>query len=557
MHFVLVNRVPNNPLYLFKKAGRRIQELFTFNPLAKTQLILKHNSSEMIETLSMLQKGGSVDIAANQISEVEGKFNQILSMTDQDKAISALAFNYAEKYFRQELILQGLEEKLDDSSIIKIEAARTKGLQAYGKLLIKYHPDPQILARELANNLALETGTNYKELKTAEILQELEDVMPNEAQKLPLRLSQYILIERFEKKVLAMPLTKRQELLNTLVGEIPGNPMREFRTFTRIRKVFKSPQLIIYAELYKAKILEHFENRVLGLSTSNLQNEFVSNWIDDPEDLRILEALELRAKTQPKLAEIIKNLKSLSKTQIAKLYENNPEKLKESIFYESATTYPDVLDVKIALDLGDKNLEKQVVDQFVSNLPTSFSNITANASSETTSLLNEIGSDIPLAIQNEVIAAIEAETRIDSIEVPETASLINNLVNELEQNQDVAIVTQNLQVPIDEIIQLADTQTSQPTVEEIAQETEQLTEEIFSAPAGQETPIEEVLSPIIQQEIQQIETTTNSVPQVDQTLIQTVVNTVQTVPTATPELITPSTPAVIETPPPVTTTPVL
>src|SRR6266404_6178724 len=447
--------LPDNPLYLFKKISRRIQEFFTFSPLSKAQLILKHNSSEMIETLSMLQKGGSPDVAANEISQVEGKFNQILSMTEKDKAISALAFNYAEKYFRQELILQGLEEKLDDSGVIKIEAARTKGLQAYGKLLVKYHPDPQILARELANNLASETGTNYKELKTAEILQELEDAMPNEAQKLPLRLSQYILIERFEKKVLAMPLTKRQALLDTLVSEIPGNPMREFKTFTRIRRVFKSPQLIVYAELYKAKILEHFENRVLGLSTSNLQSEFVSNWITDPADLRILEALELRAKTQSKLTEIIKNLKSLSKTQIAKLYENNPEKLKESIFYESATTYPDVLDIKVAVDLGDKNLEKQVVHQFISNLPVGFSGVAVNATAETMSLLNEISSNVPLTIQNEVIAAIEAQTLLDSIEVPEVSIEIDNLVNELEQNQDVAIVTQNLQVPIDEVIEIA------------------------------------------------------------------------------------------------------
>src|SRR5260221_1094079 len=535
--------LPNNPLYLFKKVGRRIQEIFTFNPLLKAQLILKNNSSEMIETLSMLQKGGSPDIAANQISEIEGRFNQIESLAENDKAIGALAFNYAEKYFRQELILQGLEEKLDDSSFIKIESARLKGLGTYGKLLIKYHPDPQILARELANNLASETGTQYKELKTAEILQELEDAMPNEAQKLPLRLSQYILIERFEKKVLAMPTLKRQTLLNTLVSEIPGNPMREFRTFTRIRKVFKSSQLIIYAELYKAKILEHFENRVLGLSTSNLQNEFVNNWIQDPEDLRILEALELRAGTQPKMAEIIKNLKSLSKAQIAKLYENNPEKLKESIFYKSATTYPDVLDIKVAVDLGNKNLEKQVVHQFISNLPVGFSGIAVNATAETMNLLDEISSDFPLSIQNEIIAAIEAETILDSIEVPETASLINNLVNELEQNQNVAIIIQNLQIPIDEIIEIADTETQEPTTEEILQRIEQLTEEIFSAPADQETPIEEVLPPTIQEEIQQIETTTNSIPQVDQTLIQTVVNTVQQ-----------PAPAVIETPPPVTTT---
>ncbi len=537
--------LPNNPLYLFKQLGHRIQEIFTFDPLLKAQLILKHNSSEMIETLSMLQKGGSADIAANQISGIEGKFNQIESLAENDKAIGALAFNYAEKYFRQELILQGLEEKLDDSSFIKIEAARTKGLQAFGKLLIKYHPDPQVLARELANSLSPITGTSYKELKTAEILQELEDATPNETQKLPLRLSQYILIERFEKKVLAMPTLKRQALLDTLVSEIPGNPMREFRTFTRIRKVFKSPQLIIYAELYKAKILEHFESRVLGLSTSSLQNEFVSNWINDPADLRILEALELRARTKPKLTEIIKNLKSLSKTRIAKLYENNPEKLKESIFYESATTYPDVLDIKVGVDLGDKNLEKQIVHQFISNLPIGFSGVSVNATAETTSLLNEISSDLPLTIQNELIAAIEAETILDSIEVPETASLINNLVNELVQNQDILIVTQNLQAPIDEIIAIADTETQAPTTEEIVQRTEQLIEEIFSAPTGAETPIEEELPPTIQQEIQQIETTTNSIPQVDQTLIQTVVNTV--------EQTAPTTPAVTETPPPVTT----
>jgi hypothetical protein len=519
--------LPDNPLYLFKKVGRRIQEFFTFNPLAKTQLILRQNSSEMIETLSMLQKGGSADIAANQISEVEGRFNEILPLTEKDKAISALAFNYTEKYFRQELILQGLEEKLDDSSFIKIEAARAKGLQAYGKLLIKYHPDPQILSRELANSLSPLTGANYKELKTSEILQELEDAMPNEAQKLPLRMSQYILIERFEKKVIAMPFAKRQALLDTFVSDIPGNPMREFKTFTRIRKVFKSPQLILYAELYKAKILEHFENRVLGLSTSNLQNEFVKNWITDPADLRILEALELRVKTQPKLLEIVKNLKSLSEVQIAKLYENNPDKLKESIFYKIATTYPDVLDIKVAVDLGDKNLEKQVIDKFISNSGT-----------------------------NDILAAIEAEITLDSIEVPETANLINNLVNELEQNQDIVIVIQNLQIPIDEIISQVDTQVSAPTIEEVLQRTEELTEEIFSAPLGQETPVEEVLPLTIQQEIEQVQQTINSVPQVDQTLIQTVVNTVQqTQPTTAPQVTNIVT--VTETPPPVTSVPAL
>ncbi|HKC14943.1 MAG TPA: hypothetical protein VKC89_03230, partial [Patescibacteria group bacterium] len=125
----------------------------------------------------------------------------------------------------------------------------------------------------------------------------------------------------------------------------------------------------------------------------------------------------------------------------------------------------------------------------------------------------------------------------------------------LEQNQDVAIVTQNLQVPIDEVIQQADTVVSQPSIQEVVQRTEELTQEIFSAPAGQETPIEEQLPPVIQQEIQQVQQTTNSVPQVTETLVETVVNTVEQAPFApAPVAPAPQAPAVSapETPPPAT-----
>src|SRR5260221_7936210 len=547
----------DNPLYIFKETGRRIQEFFIFDSLAKTQLLLKHNSWENIETISLLQKklkqnnpfskGVTVGIAANNIQAVEGRFNHILSLyniigkTDKDKAkaINAVAFIYAEKYFREELILQGLEEKLDDSSMIKIENARAKGLSAFAKILVSYHPDPQILSRELANSLASETGINYKELKTAELLQELEDASSNESQKLPLRLSQYILIERFEKKILAMPIAKRQALLDTLVSEIPGNPMREFKTFSRMRRVFTSRELIVYADLYKAKILEHFEGRVLGLSTSSLQSQFITNWVTDPADLRILEALELRAVSQknsnPQLTGIIKNLKTLGYSQISKAYGRDPEKLKDTLFYESATVYPDVLDVKVAVDLDKalddsdfaKNLENKVVDKFVANLPSNLSGVVVKASEQTSSLLSEIISEVPFAKQNEVLAAITAEATLDSLEVPETASAINNLVSTLEQNQEIAIVTQSIQAPIEEIISQADTQVSAPTTEEVMQRTEELIEEIFSAPAGQETAVEEVLPPTIQQEIQQVHQTTNSTLQVDPTLVETVVNVIE------------------------------
>src|SRR5438477_526005 len=123
---------------------------------------------------------------------------------------------------------------------------------------------------------------------------------------------------------------------------------------------------------------------------SFLEIQFIANWVEDPADLRILEALELRAGAQknvdPKLAGIIKSLKTLGFNQIDKAYQTTPEKLKDTLFYESATLYPDVLDVKVAVDL-DKALEKsdfvnklenKVIDKFVANLPSNLSGVVVN-----------------------------------------------------------------------------------------------------------------------------------------------------------------------------------
>jgi len=589
------NILPDSPLYLLKKLGRRIREFLTFNPLAKTQLILKNNSLETVETLALLQKaskdsnpitrGWKMNIVEGEISAIENRFNTILSLsekvakTDKEKAkaINAVAFNYAEKYFRSELILKGLQEKLSDTDFTKIETARTKGLTAFTKVLLNYHPDPQILSRELTNTLSFETGTYYKDIKTAEILQEIEDVTKEESQKTSLRLAQYILIEQFEKKMLAQPTAKRREILDTLVSKLPGNPMQEFKTMSRIRRVFTSHELIAYTELYKAKILEHFENRVLGLSTEVLQSQFVKSWIKDPADLRILEALELRINgnknADPKLIELVKGLKTLAYKEIKDVYGQDPETLKGTLFYESSTRTPDVLDIKVTVDLNKtldnsttvKDIKKEVVTKFVENLPSNHANISVSASPETTSLLQDLTSFIPQGSLNNVSATITAETELDNIEVPKTNTEIYNLVNKLEQSPEIALVTETLPTHIDITISQPDTRISQPSIEETVDRTEKLVEEVLSVPAGVETPVKESLPQVVQQEIEQVQGNSNPAPQVDQTVIRTTINTVeqtqtntQVNPQQTQEVSTPSVqesaPSVPESPPPANVT---
>lgn len=567
------NILPDSPLYFFKRFGRGLGEFFTFDPLAKTQIILKNNSKETVETLLLLQKSLSeknsvtknlqISIVAEEINRIESRFNQILnistdlSKTDKNKArtIQTVAFNYAEKYFRSELILKVLEDKLDDASMIKLETARLKGLAVFGKILVGYHPDPQVLSRELARALAKVAGSNYTELKTAEILQEIEGATADETQKTSLRLAQYLLIKKFENKVLAIPFSDREKLLENYISQLSGNPMQEFKTLTRIRRVFNSRHLIIWTEVYKARILEKFEERVAGLKTSDLQKQFVGFWVKDPADLRILEALELRGqgngKIDSKLPETLKKLKDLGYLQIADIYKGNSDKLGATLFYKSATAYPDVLDMKVALSLGKtfnnsgfiKELEKQLIKKFSDNLPKSLSNISTKPLPATVAFVAEVKAEAPLPVQNEVEAAINAEIKLDSVEVPKTSTAIGNLVSQLENSQEIATETQTLSIPIKEIISVKDNSSTQPTQQEILEQSEKIVAEILSAPAGVETPVETSLPANIQQEIEQLQKTTSATPQIDSGLVTTVVNTVPA---------TEPTPAPIETPPPTT-----
>ena len=169
--------------------------------------------------------------------------------------------------------------------------------------------------------------------------------------------------------------------------------------------------------------------------------------------------------------------------------------------------------------------------------------------SEVNSIIDEIRSEIPLASLNAVLAAVEAEIFIDSLDIPESQEEVIDLVHELEQNQSIEIITEDLHVPIETIISQTDTSIIEPSGELVEERVEQITEEIFSAPAGTIAPGEETLPPTIQQEIEQIQETTTETPQIDPGLVETVVNTVeQTAPTTEASTTT----VVEETPPPST-----
>lgn len=145
---------------------------------------------------------------------------------------------------------------------------------------------------------------------------------------------------------------------------------------------------------------------------------------------------------------------------------------------------------------------------------------------------------------------MEAEIAIDSLDLPESQESIIDLVHELEQNQNIGIITENLHVPINETISQTDTSIIEPSVELVEERVEQITEEIFSAPAGTISPVEETLPPTIQQEIEQIQETTTETPQIDLGLVETVVNTVEQTTPTTETATTPNPPTTsTETPP--------
>jgi len=253
--------LPDHPFYLFKDGWRKIQEFFTFNPIAKMSLKQRFTSERVIELDELVKKEAPAEIIKRAVEnyrrESEEMKERVMKLEIKAKENPALN-SFFDKFLHQQTlhrtILQRLENQVPPEVFEKIKEEREKHLERFKDVMLKLEEKEKILER-LEKTFEKIKGSEFKEFKNLEILKELEEKVPEEIKEKIKELQERGL-KRFQEKLEEMPLEK-QERFGDYIEKISGERERHLEILENLKsKLEEKPVLRERFQGYIEKISE-------------------------------------------------------------------------------------------------------------------------------------------------------------------------------------------------------------------------------------------------------------------------------------------------------------
>lgn len=350
--------LPGSFFYGFKNFFREAQETFTRDPVKKAEAQLRHANEKMVEVKQLMEKDNSeksAEIAAGVISGINKNFERIVQQSDKLKQAKAKDSQRVEKFLdkiadqslKQQVVLQRLQERVPEKVFAKIEQSRQEHLEKFGQVMTKVSENPEELAQRLPRIIENRRGSDFKELKAVEILRDLEDKVPEEAKE-ALRQAQVTLSQKFEQRFAAISPEVRKEKLQNYVESLPGNAVRQFEAFDRMRESFQSEGMAEEMELAKDKALQKFENQFSRFQGQEARQAFMRPWREgSPEALRTMTEMEMRLEPNSDFQQF----RQEAQNNFRERFSENPEELRQNRVFQRMGENPDIVDLKMSQDL--------------------------------------------------------------------------------------------------------------------------------------------------------------------------------------------------------------
>lgn len=359
--------LPGSFFYGFKNFFRGAQETLTRDPVKKAELQLRHTNEKMIEAQQLVEKDGSeksAEIAAGVIKDINKSFERIAKQSGKLKEAKAKDGQRVEKFLdkiadqslKQQVVLQNIQDRVPEEVFSRIEESRQKHLENFGQVMTKTSENSQELAQRLPQIIENREGSDFKELKAVEILRDLEDRVPEESRE-AIRLAQSALSQRFEQRFAAIPPEVRKEKLQSYVESLPGNSMRQFEAFDRMKEYFQSEGMAKEMELAKDQALRKFENQFSQFQGEEARQAFMQPWREgSPEALRTMTEMEMRlgpaeGEEAPQAFQDFQQFRQEAQDNFKERFSGNPEELRQNSVFQRMESRPDVIDLKMSQDL--------------------------------------------------------------------------------------------------------------------------------------------------------------------------------------------------------------
>jgi hypothetical protein len=163
-----------------KNWGRAIGLFFAFGPSKKAELRLKIANEKLIEAKKLAEMKKDPKLIEKTLNEFQNEIGKISKESGENLK------QFSEKLIHQKILHQKILEKLESQVPLevyeKIKAQREKHLEKFAEVMQKVESKDKI-DETLGNELEKVKGSKFKEFKNLEVLDEIEEKMPEEVKK--------------------------------------------------------------------------------------------------------------------------------------------------------------------------------------------------------------------------------------------------------------------------------------------------------------------------------------------------------------------------------------
>lgn len=183
--------LPDSPFYFFKEWWRSIDKLFTFNPVKKIDKELAHADQRLLEARKLAEKTGKEEIlekAMDRYERATERINERIRKAEEkfedNPGYQNILDKWTERQIFHQRIMERMEEMMENAPERieeNLERLRERMLERFGETASQIDEKEEVLAERLDRAMQRAQGTSLRMLKNLEILEELEEKIPESA----------------------------------------------------------------------------------------------------------------------------------------------------------------------------------------------------------------------------------------------------------------------------------------------------------------------------------------------------------------------------------------
>ncbi len=265
------NLLPDSPFYFFKNMQRSIQSFFTFDPMKKLELKERFTNQRLIELRKMNKEGKStedIQKAAegyqDELAKLKEAAEKAKEKLGEDGQIDTFLDKLIQHQALHQRILQKLEEQVPEEAFAKIKEARERHLERFSEVMTKLEEDPEKIKEALEENIQKIEGSQFKEFKNVEFLENLQEKVPEKIKEIIEEVKENS-VSRLQVRIEGMTAEKLEEFKD-YTEKISGEEEGHVKILNNLKnKLEEVPQIQAEIIQQKEKIEEKIRTRVQNM----------------------------------------------------------------------------------------------------------------------------------------------------------------------------------------------------------------------------------------------------------------------------------------------------